>query len=77
MTFPRCTGGPSLAGLCELRIRYRFNLDARALVDRCIALVARAQDADDAVMAALESEAREIADGLALRFGAPNSVVQH
>jgi len=60
-----------LAYLLELRIKLRRNPEARALVDRCLALVAQASEADDAAFEVLELEVRRMADNLALRFGAP------
>jgi hypothetical protein len=44
-------------------------------VDRCLALIARAEVADPVTLAALQREADAIADDLALRFGAPRSQV--
>ena len=59
-----------LARLLELRLRYRRNPQARALVDRCLMLVAQACGAN-ADMAALDQDVTALADDLALRFGAP------
>jgi hypothetical protein len=61
------------ARLFELRLRFRRNPEARALVDRCLVLVARATE-DGAGMAALDREVTRLADDLALRFGAPAGV---
>jgi hypothetical protein len=60
--------------LLALRLRYRRNPEARALVDRALALVARAQTADEAAFLELKAETQGLADMLALRFGPPNGV---
>jgi hypothetical protein len=58
------------ARLLALRLRFRRNAEARALVDRCLVLVSWATEAE-ADMAALDWEVTRLADDLALRFGAP------
>lgn len=67
----------SVAYLLELRVRTRGNPQARAIVDRCLALVARAES--PAGLDALEAaqELRRLSDDLALRFGAPRSADLH
>lgn len=64
----------NVAYLLELRVRTRGSPSARALVDRCLALIARAETADLAVQLELYQEVAHIADDLALRFGAPSTV---
>lgn len=64
---------PALSYLLELRLRTRGNPEARALVDRCLALLAQAESADPETLEALHREVQKIGDGLALRFGAPKS----
>ncbi len=66
-----------LSYFLELRLRVRGNAEATAIVDRCLSLIARAQDADAEGCARLEQEVAQLADDLALRFGAPrNATVQ-
>lgn len=65
----------ALAWLLELRLRVRSNPEALALVDRGLAIVARAATADAETMRALERELAELGDALALRFGAPKDAV--
>ena len=72
---PQATPQPALAYLLELRLKLRGNPEGTAIVDRCLALVARAEDADPATLAALYREAAAVGDTLALRFGAPRSTV--
>lgn len=72
---------PSLAEclgwLLELRLRVRRDRESPAIVDRCIAICGKATTADAAEMARLNAQVSEIADSLALRFGAPrNTVIQ-
>ncbi len=66
----------ALAHLLELRLRFRRNPEARALVDRALALVARAAgpDADPAV---LDAEVAHLAADLARRFGTPSGCSLH
>lgn len=63
----------NLAYLLDLRIRTRGNPRARAIVDRCLALIARAETADLTERLELYREVAELADHLALRFGAPST----
>jgi hypothetical protein len=66
----------ALAHLLELRLRFRRNPEARALIDRALALVARAAgpDADPAV---LDAEVAYLAADLARRFGTPTGCSLH
>jgi hypothetical protein len=63
----------NLAYLLELRVRTRGSPRARAIVDRCLALIALAETADEAGRAELYREVADLADHLALRFGAPSN----
>jgi hypothetical protein len=62
-----------LARLLALRIRYRRNPEARAYVDRALAILARAT-AEDADLDALDADVNALADDLGLRFAAPSPV---
>jgi hypothetical protein len=57
----------------ELRLKMRGNPEGRAIVDRCLSLIARAADADPEQLAGLSKEVDAFADELALRFGANKS----
>jgi hypothetical protein len=57
-----------LARLLEMRLRFRCNPEARAYVDRALALVASAI-AEEADMAVIDDEVSRLADDLAARFG--------
>jgi hypothetical protein len=61
----------ALAYLLDLRLRCRANPDAMALVDRCLALLARAETADGAELQQLEAEIEALRVELADRFGPP------
>ena len=65
----------SLAYLLELRLRVRRSPEARAIVDRCLQLVARVEAAEVHELPALQAEVRRLEDDLALRFGAPQSAL--
>lgn len=67
----------SLAYLLELRLRTRGNPEARAIVDRCLALVARAETGDGLDDLEAARELQRLSDDLALRFGAPRIVDLH
>jgi hypothetical protein len=67
------TTEPHISQLLEMRLRARGNPVARAIIDQCLVFVSRAATADPAGVAELESEVRQFADDLALRFGAPKS----
>jgi hypothetical protein len=58
----------SLARLLELRLRFRRNPEARAYVDRALAVLAQAIG-DDADSEAIDCEVTRLADDLAARFG--------
>jgi hypothetical protein len=58
-----------LAYFLDLRIRLRGRAEALAIVDRCIGLVARAQHASPAEVAALAREAAALRADLEARFG--------
>lgn len=65
----------ALSYLLDLRLRVRGRPEALRIVDRCLRLVARANSADAAELAALEREVGRLADELALRFGAPAGTI--
>jgi hypothetical protein len=66
-----------LSYFLELRLRVRGNAEATAIVDRCLALIAKAEAADDTAFVEINREVAQLADDLALRFGAPsNATVQ-
>jgi hypothetical protein len=63
-----------IAYFLELRVRLRRSTEGRAIVDRCLQLFVRTQEATDpAALRALEAEIRGLENDLALRFGAPRS----
>lgn len=66
-----------LAYFLDLRIRLRGRPEAVAIVDRCIAMIARAEGASPAEMVALEGEFEALRRDLILRFGAREPVTQH
>ncbi|WP_374576353.1 hypothetical protein [Phenylobacterium sp.] len=66
----------ALGQLLELRLRFRRNPEARALVDRAIALVAKATAAD-ADPCALDLEVAKLGAELTRRFGSPSGVSFH
>lgn len=65
----------AVAYFLELRVRVRHSREARALVDRCLALIARADRADEKELCRLYGEVDALADELALKFGAPKTAV--
>lgn len=68
----------ALAWLLDLRLKTRGNRDAKAIVDRALAIWTRAQSAqDEATYLALKAEIDQLADDLAVRYGTPRSVVPH
>jgi hypothetical protein len=67
----------ALAYLLDLRLRCRGNPVAMALVDRCLALLARAETADPVELQQLEAEIEALRSELAERFGPPQTVVRH
>lgn len=66
-----------LAYFLDLRIRLRGRAEAVAIVDRCIAMIARADGASPAELGALETEFEALRRELILRFGAREPVTQH
>lgn len=67
----------AVAYFLDLRLRTRGNEEARAIVDRCLALIARALAADRQELVRLEREIDALADELALRFGSPQAAQRH
>jgi hypothetical protein len=65
-----------LARLLELRLRYRRNPAARAYVDRALGLVSKALS-EDADLAIVDAEMKQLAADLAARFGARTAVKVH
>ena len=64
----------NVAYLLELRLRSRGNPEARAIVDRCLRLIAQAQSLTGPSPAELDDELARLADDLALRFGPPRTI---
>ena len=67
----------ALAYLLELRLRCRRNPDAMAIVDRCLALLARAERADGEELQRIEGEIETLRAELAARFGPPEGTLRH
>jgi hypothetical protein len=67
----------AIAHLPELRIRFRRNPEARALVDRCLWLISEEADADEARLAELHLEVERLRAELAARFGEKAQVTHH
>jgi len=67
----------ALAYLLELRLRCRGNPEAIALVDRCLALLARAQTADQRELQQLEADIDALRTELHERLGPPPNSVLH
>jgi hypothetical protein len=67
----------ALAYLLELRLRCRGNPEARAIVDRCLALLARAERADGEELQRIEAEIETLRTELAARFGPPGRTARH
>jgi hypothetical protein len=67
----------SLAYLLELRLRCRGDREAMAIVDRWLALLARAERADGAELQRIEAEIETLRAELAARFGPPGSTARH
>jgi hypothetical protein len=59
-----------LAYFYELRLNLRGRPEAIALVDRCISMICRAQDASGAEFEALAAEVEALRSELIARFGA-------
>lgn len=58
-----------LAYFLDLRVRLRGRPEATAIVDRCIAMVARADTASPLELAELQREVDQLRDELVARFG--------
>lgn len=67
----------ALAYLLELRLRCRGSPEATAIVDRCLALLARAEQADGGELQRIEVEIETLSAELAARFGPPGSTARH
>jgi hypothetical protein len=67
----------ALAYLLDLRLRCRGNPEAMALVDRCLALLARTETADPIELQQLEAEIETLRGELVERFGPPQTGVRH
>jgi len=67
----------ALAYLLDLRLRCRGNPEGTATVDRCLALLARAETADAAELQQLEVEIEVLRIELAERFGPPPGFARH
>lgn len=66
-----------LAYFLNLRLRFRSNPEGRAIVDRCLAIIAAADGADGVNLLELEHLVVALSDELALRFGAPRFAPVH
>lgn len=67
----------AVAYLLDLRLRYRDHPAARAFVDRCLLLLARADGADATVARELQAEIDGLAAELEARFGPPKLLTVH
>lgn len=67
----------ALSYFLDLRVRMRRNPEGRAIVDRCIRLIACAGSADAATMRLLEAEVEALRGELLARFGAPRPLCVH
>jgi hypothetical protein len=61
----------------DLRVRVRGRPEAIAIVDRCLALIARAQAASAAEMPGLETEVEALRADLEARFGRQARLTVH
>lgn len=68
---------PSLGYLLELRLRLRGNSEGLAIVDRALAIIARAECATPDVHRGLLAEVHRLGEELALRFGSPSKAKTH
>ncbi len=66
-----------LAYFLDLRIRLRGQAEAVAIVDRCIAMIARADGASPAELEVLKGEFEALRRDLILRFGEREPLTQH
>ena len=60
-----------LAYFYELRLRVRGLPEATAIIDRCIVLIVRAQDASETELQVLAAEVEALRADLVARFGEP------
>ena len=67
----------AIAYFLELRIRFRRNPEARAIVDRCLALVAAAGEADAQRLAELQRDVEALREELVSRFGEKPALIWH
>lgn len=58
-----------LAYFLDLRLRLRGRPEALAIVDRCLAIIARAEDASPEALAGLHREVERLRADLLARFG--------
>lgn len=63
-----------LAYFLDLRIRLRGRAEAVAIVDRCLAMIARAARASPEELVRLDAEVETLREDLAARFGRKHSV---
>lgn len=61
----------------DLRLQVRGNRSARAVVDRCLALLTAARTADAVTMARLEAEVDVLRKELHARLGQPRTLKVH
>ena len=61
----------------ELRIRFRRNPEARAIVDRCLGLIAAAQQAEPHQFSELEAQVDRLRGELVRRFGEKEDATRH
>jgi hypothetical protein len=64
---------PYVSWLLDLRSRLSGSREGRAIVDRCLDLIARAADPGAMAQSEVDAELQRIADDLALRFGRPSA----
>jgi hypothetical protein len=67
----------ALAHLLDLRMRVRRRPEARAIVDHCLEMLARAADADAATLLILERQLGAFRADLELRFGLAKALSRH
>ena len=67
----------AIAYFLELRIRFRRNPEARAIVDHCLTLVAAALQAEPHQFKQLEAEVEQLSAELVRRFGEKGDAVRH
>ncbi|MDP3749938.1 MAG: hypothetical protein Q8Q88_23165 [Phenylobacterium sp.] len=67
----------AVAYFLDLRLRVRRQPEARAIVDRCLEILARAADADAATLLVLDRQLEALRADLERRFGAPKALLRH